>query len=207
METKITDFWNHFLAIQTDLIKSKCEDNLTLHSELFDTLSTKAIKIHPKLNVFALYIMREDVKAKLVFPTKGNNILGALVFKIVNRAPYSDFWEFQIGVTPYNGSIIQLCSTISFFDLPTTVFQIYFAVQKIYKSSNKLHLLIYMEINRRYSKSDLQSAMDGIFMLFLGDVLYFNHISRFKIVRRKYSKIRFLPLEELKNFIHYKNLN
>ncbi|WGF92174.1 hypothetical protein [Aequorivita marisscotiae] len=207
METKITDFWNHFLAIQTDLIETQCKENLKLHSELFDTLNTKAVKIHPKIRIFALYIMRENIRAKLVFPSHGNNQLKALIFKIVNRAPYSDFWEFQIGVSPYNGSIIQLCSTINFFDLPTTVFQIYFAVQKIYKSSNKFHLIIYMELDRRYSKFDLQAAMDGILMLFLGDVLYFNHISRFKIVRRKYSAIRFLPLEELKNLIQYKNLN
>ncbi|MAP80989.1 MAG: hypothetical protein CL526_07855 [Aequorivita sp.] len=207
MEKKIAAFWNHFSSIQNKLIASKVEKDILQHDKLFASIQNNAVKIHPQLRVLLMYSIHENNVGKLIFLTKGNYKIQSLILKVVAVAPTSDLWEYQIGLPPYSGSLSTLYSYFNWFKQPTIIYQIYFAILKVYKSSNKMHLLIFCEMDRICSKAEIRMAIKSILNLYLGDNFYYNHISRFKVVRRKFSNIRFLPLEELRNLILYKNFN
>ena len=207
METETTEFWNCFLSMHIDLIFANNVRDFDLEEVLFDRLLMQVAVVHPELELIIVYKINGGETAKLVFLTKGNYKLLPIINRIVKDAPQLDLWDFEIGIKPYKHSVLSLCEEHRFLGPNTTIFQIYFSVQKIYKSSNKLHLLLYVEMDKRHSKVDIHGAMYGILLYFLGDTFYHRHISRYKIVRRKYSKIGFIPLDELKNVIQYKFLN
>lgn len=207
MKTEISLFWNCFLNMQMDLIAANNVRDLELRDKLFNKLFAKAIKIHPKLRIILYYFPIGTDMAIVIFLTKGNYKLAAVAEEIIAEAPAVYQWQYQIGVKPHKNSIISLCANNKFIDAYTTIYQIYFAIEKVYRTSNKLHLIIFLEMDKKHSKHELHEAMETIFLWFLGDVLYYRHISRFKIIRRKYSAINFIPLDELKNTIQFKSLN
>ncbi|SDV99407.1 hypothetical protein SAMN05216556_1018 [Aequorivita viscosa] len=159
------------------------------------------------MSIIIHFLNNGDEAIKLIFLPRANYKLKAIAARVIAAAPNIEPWQYEIGIKPYNHSVISLCAENNFIDSNTIVYQIYFAVKKIYITSNKLHLLIYLEMNKQHSKAELHQAMDSILIWFLGDAFYYRHISRFKIIRRKYSKINFIPLDELKNIIQYKALN
>ena len=207
MKTEITEFWNCFSILQMDLIAANRYEDFPLQTTLFTRLQTKATDIHPKLSILVIFQFDGSDTSKLVFLTKGDYKLKAIAEELLAQAPQLEPWVYQIGIKPYKHSIVSLCANYKFIDASTIVFQIYFAIERVYKTSNKLHLLIYLEMDKRHSKADLHDATDTILLWFLGDSFYYRHISRFKIVRRKYSAIRFIPFDELKNIIQFKHLN
>lgn len=207
MKTQIIKFWNCFLSIQMDIINANSVRNLELRENLFQKLFSKAVKIHPEMSIIIHFLNNGDDSIKLIFLPRDNYKLKAIAARVIAAAPNIEPWQYEIGIKPYNHSVISLCAENNFINSNTIVYQIYFAVQKIYITSNKLHLLIYLEMNKQHSKAELHQAMDSILIWFLGDAFYYKHISRFKIIRRKYSKINFIPMDELKNIIQYKALN
>ena len=207
MKTQITNFWNCFLSIQMDVINANNVRNMALRDKLLNRLHSNAGEIHRDIRIVFHFINNDDGSVKMIFLSKGNYKLKAIAAQIIVAAPPLNLWQYEIGVEPYKHSIISLCAENNFIDTETIVYQIYFAVQKVYKTSNKLHLLIYLEMNKQHSKSDLHEVMDTMLIWFLGDTIYYRHISRFKIIRRKYSKINFIPFDELKNLIQYKTIN
>lgn len=207
MKTEINKFWNRFLAIQIDLIISAKVSDIKLLDKLINELLSNAVEIHSHLRIIISLLPKDDNPSKLIFLTKGDYKLEALIREVVGDAPQLPKWEYQIGVKPYKGSIINLCAASDFLGDNTTIFQIYFAIHKVYKTSNKLHLIIFFDVDKKHSKYALHEAMENIFTWFLGDAFYHSHISKYKIVRRKYASIHFTPLDELKNVIQYKNLN
>lgn len=207
METEIKQFWNCFLSIQLDILFAHNHGHIKLRDKLFDKWFDKVVKIHPALRIVLLFGFGTEGRAKLIFLVKGNPRLNAIATKIIREAPQMELWKYHIGIKPYKHSITSLCAENRFLDHDTIIYQIYFAITKVYKTSNKLHLTIYLETNKKHSKFDLHQATDDILLWFLGDTYYYQHISKFKIVRRKFSAIRFMPLDELKNIIQYKHIN
>ncbi len=207
MKTKIEEFWDYFLAVQLDLLEATGEVELMRRENMMAVLYSKATSIDPKLAVLLMFPNDGSYLAKLAFVTWGIPRLKALADELLAEAPLLYSWELSVGVKPYRLSVIHLCEDYKFFERPTTIYQIYFAVERIYKTSNKLHLVLYIQMDQRYSKADIHSAMYEILLCYLGDFLFHKHISRFRIVRRKYSAINFIPLDELKNLIHYKSIN
>ncbi|WP_310993617.1 hypothetical protein [Aequorivita marina] len=205
METLINKFWNCFLAIQSDLLHANSVGNTELRNKLFGKLYAKVIQVNPGLQISVLFASNFPNSSSLIFIVKGNYRLKALVNKVLIDAPQLKRWQYQMGIKPYEESLISLCSKFNFLGAQTIIYEIYFAVSKVYKTSNKLHLMIYLETDRKFAKADLRAAMDNIFLWFLGDTLYYRHISQFKIVRRKFSRINFIPLDELRSFIGYKH--
>lgn len=206
MKTQINNFWNRFIAIQIDLVNAASSANTNLLEKLIMDLLSYAAKIDPALKILFSFSSDGNSFSKLIFLTKGDYKLEAIIRVVLSKAPQLNPWKYQIGIKPYKHSVTTLCAESNFLNDHTTIYQIYFGIQKIYKSSNKLHLIIYFEMDKQHKKYDLHEAMENIFTWFLGDVVYHNHISRYKIVRRKYSAIRFAPLDELKNMIQYKTL-
>jgi hypothetical protein len=207
MKTTITAFWNYFLSVQIDLIFAHRSGNLRLRDQLINKLYAKTLKINSQLRIILHFSPIETDGGKLIFLTRGNYKLNALAEVIISEAPLLDNWSYQIGIKPYKDSVVSLCANNKFIDPYTIVYQIYFSIEKVYRTSNKLHLIIYFEMDRKHSKHDLHSAMESIFLWFLGDALYHKHISRFRIVRRKYSAINFIPLDQIRNTIQFKSLN
>jgi hypothetical protein len=207
MKTEINEFWKYFLSIQIDLINADQNGNAALGNKLFENLHKKGKKIDRLLDFLIVYRIDGGSTAKLIFIPKGKYRLRAIAAQMLALAPKVSLWVFDIGIKPYRESIISLCAKHNFLKHDTTVYQIYFAVHKIYKTSNKLHLLMYLQVDRSISKSELHEAMENILLWFLGDTLYYKHISRFKIIRRKYSAINFIPMDEFINLVQYKSIN
>ncbi|MDC8000102.1 hypothetical protein POV26_03570 [Aequorivita todarodis] len=205
MKTEITKFWNYFLSIQMDLVYANNTGNLELSTDLINRLQCKAKNIHSELTL--VFQFSGGDFAKLIFITKGKYKLNAIVKQMLVSKPQLAMWQYQIGIKQYKRSITSLCKNNNFIDQHTVIHQIYFAVHKLYKTSNKLHLLIYIEMDKKHSKSDLHDAMGTILLWFLGDAYYQKHIGKYRIVRRKFSSIRFMPLDELKHLIHFKSFN
>lgn len=207
MKTKINQFWNCFLSIQMDILIANDSGKIRLRDKLFDKLFKEAVKIHSELRIIILFPSNGDASSRLIFLVKGNYKLKAIATEIIIVAPQMELWQYQIGIKPYKRSIISFCAEYKFLDYNTTIYQIYFAIKRVYRTSNKLHLTIYIDMNKKHSKSDLHEAMDNILLWFLGDTYYYQHISKFKIVRRKFSAIHFIPFDELRNIIEYKHIN
>lgn len=190
-----------------DILDANYSGDIKLRDRLINKLFPKAEKIDPALRFIIYFPSNVSSSAKLVFLVKGNSKLKVIITKTILEAPVIELWEYQSGIEPYKKSIQSLCAKFNFIDQQTFIFQIYFAITKVYKTSNKLHLIIYLEMNKRHSKYDLHEAMETIFLSFLGDTYYYQHISKFKIVRRKFSAFRFMPFDELKNIIQFKHIN
>lgn len=207
METAIKKFWTYFVSIQKNLIGASSVSELGQHDKFFNRLSLLASRINSKMEIIVHLKSLETQSASLIFLSKGNYRLKAIAEIIISQAPKLEPWKYCVGLKPYNHSVIKLCANYNFIDSHTAIFQIYFAVKKVYKSNNKLQLLIYLEIDKPHSKQNLHQAMDKIFLWFLGDSLYYRHISRFKILRRKYAANHFIHLDELKTTLLLRPMN
>lgn len=207
MKTQANKFWHSFSRIQTEIIYANHSGNRNAQFNLCNTLDREATEIHPKLNLLIIFKINNTDSAKLIFLTKGKPILKLLVNQLLAEAPSFPLWHYQSGIKPYKHSIISLCAYYKFLGSGNKIHQIYFAVDKIYKTTNKLHLILYIEMDKQLSKSDLHDLISPILICFLGDAYYQKHISRYRIVRRKYSRIPFIPLDELKYLIQYKTFN
>ena len=207
MKTPINKFWYSFSLIQKELIFANRTANYKVQYNLCSTIDRRVTEVHPKLSLLIIFNINNTDSAKLIFLTKGKSSLKSIVEDLLSEAPSFPLWHYQSGIKPYKHSIISLCAYYRFLGSGNNIHQIYFAVQKIYKTTNKLHLILYLEMDKQLSKSVLQDLMRPILLCFLGDAYYQKHISRYRIVRRKYSRIRFIPLDELKPLIQYKTFN
>ncbi|MCG2419740.1 hypothetical protein K8089_11965 [Aequorivita sp. F47161] len=207
METEISSFWNYFSLKQKNFLFARSIDDKRTQYDIYCVLDKLVRKLHPKLYILISFNKNDTPSANLVFLTKGRSTLKKIAARLLDKAPSFSQWHFQSGITPYKHSIIALCAYNQFLGTENNIYQIYFAVKKIYKTSNKLHLLLYLEMDKQLPKSDLHDLMHIILLYFLGDAYYFKHISRYKIVRRKYSKIQFIPLDQLRHLIQFKALN
>ena len=133
METQTSEFWNCFLAMQIDLIYANSVGDFELEEVLFDRLLEAGAVVHPDLELVIVYRINGGDSAKLVFLTKGNYQLVPIVNRLITDAPQLELWEFEIGIKPYKHSVISLCEEHRFLGSNTTIFQIYFSVQRIYK--------------------------------------------------------------------------
>ncbi|MDP2687018.1 MAG: hypothetical protein Q8O62_07340 [Aequorivita sp.] len=207
MKTAINEFWTTFSLIQKNLIFANSTGNQHHQTDLCSRLDSPISAVHPKLNFLIIFQYNNTDTAKLIFLTLGKPTLKLIAGLILAEAPSFPLWQFQAGIKPYKHSIISLCANYRFLGPETNIYQIYFAVQKIYKTTNKLHLILYLEMDKQRSKSELNDVMHPILLCFLGDAYYHQHISRYRIVRRKYSRIKLIPLDELKHLIQYKTFN
>ncbi|MEM0519018.1 hypothetical protein [Aequorivita flava] len=207
MKKEVTDFWHTFSLHQKNLKYAFSIGDKSNLYQLYSALVRKIHNIHSQLDILITCDYEHSHCAKLIFLTKGKSVLKKLANACMDEAPSFALWEFQSGINPYKHSIVTLCAKYGFLGGENNIHQIYFALKKIYKTSNKLHLWLYLELDKQISKSELHQQMYFIFLYFLGDANYYNHISRYKIIRRKYSKIEFLPLDQLRHLIQYKSNN
>lgn len=207
MKTAINKFWYTFSLIQKDLIYANQTANQQQQNKLCNKLAKKARKVNASLDFLILFQVKDTNTHKLIFLTKGKYTLKAIVAALLAGAPSFPEWNFQMGIKPYKHSVDMLCEAYNFLGVGTKIHQIYFTVQKIYRTTNKLHLIFYLEMDKQLSKSELHEVMHPILLCYLGDIYYQQHISRYKIVRRKYSRIRFIPLDDLRYFIQFKSFN
>ncbi|MGB3345603.1 MAG: hypothetical protein WBA61_16960 [Aequorivita sp.] len=207
MRTKINNFWKTFLAVQFDFFIAKKTGNYELGYESYTQLGVAMTEIEEEMGFLIVYVSNKKEKARIYFITRGKVHLKELAALIVSQAPILEAWDFQAGLPAYRGSTTSLWSEFKFFGDDVYVKQVYVSVHNISKTYHKIHLTIYVDMNKSFSKSQLRPVMETFLKVFLGEDDYFRHIGRIRMVRRKFSKINFSPVEELKNLIAYKSVN
>lgn len=205
MLEKINQFWTCFLSLQQGIVKDIEKGNPRWKEKSFSTLNSTVTSLFPGLAILISHSSLPKPMVNLYFMPKGNPPLKIVVAEIIAIAPQLEAWQFHHGIIPFPHSVISLCFRRNFIDPETTIYQIYFSVHRFYKSSKKFHLCIYLQMNKSHPKAVLHEAMDNILLFYLGDDHYYRHISRYRIVRRRYASHDFLPLDELPNMIENKH--
>lgn len=206
MQTTIKDFWNSFLKVQLDLQFACKKGNTELILFFLNQLEEHTAIKENKLELVISTPEGKDKPVKLLFLTGGKKIKKRNAAYFVHEAPRLDNWKFSVGLNPYDPKEKPFGFYFPFIKEVVVLDQVFVHVHKIYKSTNKLHLHIYLDLNRPgVPKEELKPLASDILLYFLGEDLYYNHISMIKIVRRKLRKVNYLPLNELKNLIAYKS--
>lgn len=194
MEMFINNFWKEFEANEYRYLNEmhRSKQNFLY----FPVLSHIAEAIHKDLDVA---VMDAD-DPKIVFITKGKLQLQKYAAQIINKKPPSILFKPRIGIPPFIGTFHELDSRFNFLGEGYQIFQLYFSIIKIYKTSKKLHLNIHMQCNGSFGKYILQPIARTCLLLYLGDETYYNTVSTIKIVKRKYKKLNLFPIDQLRKF-------
>lgn len=201
MEEKIENFWKFIIDQQDHYLHGLKRENKNF---LLNPLLDKELQIISK-NLKAIIL--NDNHPKIVFITKGNSYLKNVAFQIIQRIPKRIYLKPQIGIPPYPGNFQALNSSYSFLNQKNPIFQIYFSVHKIYPSSGKFHLNIFMSSYNKTIKKEQHNALKIILLLFLGDDRFYKRISTWKIYLRNYKKLNFIPIDQLKHLLLSPYLN
>ena len=203
MKTKIDEFWTRFSEFQFDLLVANAYGNRDTASSLYYLIEAELAILKKGLQ-FIVSFDREKLKGKLILLPKGKTQLKILCLRLLQEAPILPNWEYQLGIKPFKGDLTEFSISQIDFDLQIIADQLYINILKIYKSSNKLHLEVYVQTDQKgLSKHDLNQAVDNILLWYLGDEYYFTRISRVKIIRRKFKNRNFIPLYALRDFLDY----
>ena len=202
METKIEEFWNDFTSFQMDMILANKNDDQDKFDTIFHFFSDRLQSLQKNLECMFSFD-KIDLKGSLIFLTKGNPDLVNIGIKLIKHAPLLDNWEFFMGIG-YGGNNKDIAVPYEDSDLMIIPEQLWVNIYKQYKTSNKLHLEIYVHTKvKGLSKSSLHVAVDNLLLLYFGDEIYYNRISRFRIIRRKYKDRQFLPFYAFRDFLRY----
>lgn len=195
MEEKIENFWKFITDKQEYYLQRLKQENKNF---LLDPVLDKELQMISKdLKIIIL----NDSLPKIVFITKGKSSLKNVAFQITQGIPKKIYLKPQIGILPYPGNFHMLSRSYSFLNQKNPIFQIYFSVHKIYRSSGKFHLNIFLSSYNKAIKKDQQKALKIALLLFLGDDCFYKRISTCKIYLRKYKKLNFIPIDQLKHLL------
>lgn len=208
MKTDVNQFWNFFQSIQSDLINAVYSKNVGLSNILFQELLDTSEKYHPKLSLEFSVKTKVMPKAKLTFLHRGNKGLRKSIIALLQQSPQLPNWKFQLGIKPYKGSFADLCLEKNRLNPEFAISQFLVHVNDLYKTSNKFYLSVYVDtISIGVPKFALNYVVEDLMVSYLGEDAYFENVSRFKVVRRKFSRMNFITMYELKDRIQYKVLN
>lgn len=164
-------------------------------------ISENLEEIHKDLSLVILCDPGEP--PRLHFITKGRLKLKKIITQILVFAPHDSGWSFYNGIRPWEGNVVELCNQCHFLGRGTTIYEIYFDVKEIYKSSHKMALVLYVEKNRSHPKYEINDAMKTLLLLYLGDDMYHRNIARIQISQRKYAAYNFAPISQLKKVLEF----
>lgn len=206
METTVNNFWNSFIKVQTDLLFAFNNNNEELVYECYHQLNDHPVINKAGLNLLIFFPTPEQPKALLHFLTRGLEKKKRLANAFLEQAPALDNWIFQVGVPPYTDKNTPFSAYFPSIKQVVFEHQVYVHIHRIYNSSNKIHLHIYIDLGRPgVPKEVIKPFAAEMLFYFLGEDHYHKHISKFKIVRRKLNKVNYLPFRELKNLIQFKS--
>lgn len=206
METTVTNFWNCFVKVQLDMLFAYNNNNQELIYHLFNQLVNHPVITQKKLCLVISFPSHECPKASLHFMTRGLKKKKILATELIEQAPKLDTWTYRVGVQPYEEKNIPFSLFFTYINQTVYGYQVYVHIYKIYKTTNKLHLHIYMDLNRPgVPKFEIKHFAKEILLFYLGEDMFYKHISTIKIVRRKLTKVNYFPLRDLKNLIQFKS--
>lgn len=192
MEIFINNFWKEFEANQYLYLNQMRESQNNFLSNPVLTYIVKAI--HKDMDVVIL----DTMNPKIVFIIKGKLQLQKQALQIIKNKPPRIIFKTQIGIPPFKGTIQEFDYYYNPLGTDVNIFQIYFSIRKIYKTTKKMHLYIYLQCTGKFEKYILNPVARTCLILYLGDETYFSTIAQIKIVRRKYNHLNLIPIELLK---------
>lgn len=206
METTVTNFWNCFVKVQLDMLFAYNNKDEDLIYHLFKQLEDHPAIKEYGLNLIIFFPTNKDSKATLCFLTRGLKKRKSWANQLILQAHILDNWLYQVGLPPYENKNIPFFSYFSFIKERVYEHQIYVHIHKIYKTSNKLHLHVYMNLNQTgVPKEEINPFAKEMLLYYLGEDMFYKHISMIKTVRRKLTKVNYFPLRDLKNLIQFKS--
>ncbi len=206
MKTNQENFWNYFQKVQTDLVIAYHSGNGSAFEKYFKKLENKLRKIDKGLSLIISFDV--DQTNRLIISVNENKKNAHLKTTFTEDAPVLDNWEYQMGLQPYDKHPNPMSLHYSNFGIDIASNRIYVVINTIFKSSNKLHLHVFFDLNTKgIPKSELRWVARDFLNFYLGDKYFYKHISRIKIVKRKLKSVNFIPLSELHNLIEFKSLN
>lgn len=199
MKKPIEEFWEYFLKNNSELLSAAISYDRPRFSELFENLDKKICNLKEEMEL-VLFIDENDFFGKLVVLTKGNADLKLAGIKLLEQAPILENWKYFLGL-PFSGISNSTSLIHKNREIPIVSEHIWIHIHKQYKSSNKYHLEIYVDLKEKgISKQALRAAVKDIFLTYFGDEIFFTWISRFKILQRKFKNRKFIPLWALRDF-------
>ncbi len=199
MITHIIYFWERF-TIHHEQIATMVQSGANTDS-IIQKLESPLKKIHKSLSLVIVKLPME--KPQLFFLAKGRLHLKKLISQILLFAPRQTDWEFQLGIEPWEGTLQNLCLKYRFLGLEVEIYQIYFALSKINKSSGRMNLVLYVEKNKTLQRYVLNNQMKLVLLFYLGDDVYHKNIAHIKIALKKYKAYNFAPVSQLKKIFNF----
>tara|TARA_R110002072_G_scaffold4240_1_gene29922 strand:- start:8717 stop:9334 length:618 start_codon:yes stop_codon:yes gene_type:complete len=203
METYVNQFWSYFNTVRYDIQEAFEKQDKTALKLFVKKLTLKISKINDKLDL--ILNLSDNEKHSLIICIHKNTQLKPIQNQLINNAPYIDNWSFEAGVKPYSkkqpmGFYFEHKNMVVLSD------QVFIHLYKIYNSSNKLHIHVYFDLGiSGVAKYQLKDLANYVLLFYLGDTLFYEHISRIKVVRRRLKSVNFIPLHELKHLIEFKS--
>ena len=199
MITYIVHFWKKFDLIENELLDSLASNDISNENLRF--LEKPLKKIHKDLSLIVEY--RPLDPPQLYFIARGKLSLKKLISEILRFAPFNSQWQFNIGIAPWDGSLAQLCLRYRFFGRDTEVYEVYFDIARIHKTTRKMDLVLYIEKNRRIPKYLVNENAKTLLIFYLGDTAYYKNIARIKIAMKRFKTFNFAPLSQLKRVLDF----
>jgi len=203
MKTNAINFWNYFLEVQAEII-------LAYSSGDKEKLMVKVNRLLQHKSLLACDMELEirfqsEFNAVIYFRTKGKKRKKHKAMTFITEAPKLDCWKFYAGIPPHNDKNNPLHIYFPYTDSLVFADQIQVHIEKIYPSTNKLHLCVYVELFKNgIPKSKIRSLAFEMLKHYLGEDDYCNNISKLKVSKRKVNSKNFLPLKELKKVLRFK---
>lgn len=192
MKIFINNFWKKIEANQYLYLNQLRQSK---NNFLYNPVLTYIVKtIHKDMEVVILNTM----DPKIVFIIKGKLQLQKQALQIIKNKPPCIIFKTQIGIPPFKGTIQEFDDYYNPLGSDVNIFQIYFSVKRIYKTTKRMHLYIYLQCTGKFEKYILNPLARTCLILYLGDEAYFNTIAKIKIVRRKYNYLNLIPIDLLK---------
>ncbi len=199
MITQILHFWNSFENHKESMVVALKRGHN--YDDALAQMRAHLQKIHKDLSLIILVELGQP--PRLHFITKGRLQLKKLVTEILVTAPYDSGWSFHNGIMPWEGNLMELCNRHPFLGEDTVIYEVYFDIVEIYKSSCKLALVVYVEKNRSHPKYIINDSMKTLLLMYFGDEMYYQNIARIKIAQRKYRAYNFAPISQLKKILEF----
>ncbi len=204
MKTNEENFWEYFQKTESDLINAYHAANSIAIKKHFNKLNHYLQKIDDKLEI--TFHFRNNAINTFILNVRNFNKISDKIYNFWETAPKLEKWDYQVGLETYDESTRQLHLYYPKLGLNLTSNRVYVHIRHIFKSTNKLHLFIYLDLDqKKIPKEELKSLARNFLHVYLGDKYFFNHISRVKVVRRKFGNMNFMHLNELKKVIEFKD--
>lgn len=205
METTIINFWKCFQKVQLDLLIAHEYANKEMLQWCLNPLFNHPTLKENKLDLIIYFPSKNNPQAKLCFLTKGVKKRKRIAYQIMEEAPQIENWKYQVGIPPYSNPREPLSFYVPFIKRSVDINQVFVHIHKIYKSTNKLHLHVFIELHKTgVPKEKIRPLAMDFLQNALGDEKYYKNISMIKIVRRMTKKNNFFPLDQLAHLIEYK---